>query len=345
LPYTSIGQAANPLLGWETTKTINLGLDAGFFNERIGITVDVYRKKTENILYNMPSNSTYGFSTLQVNAASLKGHGVEVSLTGVPVKSADWRWTSTFNLAFNTNKVTDNRFPNNTGSIGGSNTVYNNYPNDYVFAYAWAGLDSVGQTQLFDSTGKKLNSLASNTAKKQMRYMGRSTPPYFGGFMNTIQYRNFTLSARITFYMGYVFRRQDLSAGYPNSSNAVTGMLNNNQILNSRWRKAGDEATALVPGLAKINFNSLDWFRNADLNVLDASNVRFQQVTLGYALPQSVLGKIKVFRAINANVTVSNLGIIWRANKEGIDPDYANTSNYSNLPPSVNYTFNLNCSF
>ena len=345
LPYTTIGQPANPLLGWETTKTINLGLDAGLFNERLSFTVDLYRKKTENILYNMPTNSTYGFSTLQVNAANLKGHGVEVALNVVPVKTANWRWTSTFNFAFNTNKVTDNRFPNNTGSIGGSNTVYNNYPNDYVFAYAWAGLDSVGQTQLWDSTGKKLNSTASSTTKKQMKYMGRSTPPYFGGFMNTIQYKNFTLSARITFYMGYVFRRQDLSAGYPNSSSTVTGMLNNSQILNSRWRQAGDEATALVPGLAKINFNSLDWFRNADLNVLDASNIRFQQITLGYALPQTLINKIKAFRSINANATISNLGIIWRANKEGIDPDYANNSNFANLPPSVNYSFNLNFSF
>jgi TonB-dependent starch-binding outer membrane protein SusC len=97
--------------------------------------------------------------------------------------------------------------------------------------------------------------------------------------------------------------------------------------------------------LAKINFNSLDWYRNADINVLDASNIRFQQLTLGYTLPQTVIRKIKAFQSISANATVSNLGIIWRANKEGIDPEYAINSNYSNLPPSVNYAFNLNFSF
>lgn len=344
LPYSSIMSPANPMLGWETTKTTNFGLDAGFFNERISITVDVYKKVTDNILYNLPLNATYGFSTLQVNAATVKGHGVEVALTAVPVKTQDWRWTTNFNLAFNTNKVTDSRFPNNTGSII-SPFIYNNYPNDNMWAYAWAGLDSVGQTQLYDSTGKVLNSTAGSTTKKQIKYMGRSTPPYFGGFTNTVQYKNFTLSARITFYMGYVFRKMDITSGYPSSSGGVSGLLNNSQVLAGRWRQAGDEATAKVPGLAKINFNSLDWYKSADFNVLDASNIRFQQITLGYALPQSVLSRIKAFKAINANATVSNLGLLWRANKEGIDPDYAVNSNFTNLPPSVNYSINLNFSF
>jgi hypothetical protein len=79
--------------------------------------------------------------------------------------------------------------------------------------------------------------------------------------------------------------------------------------------------------------------------VLDASNIRFQQLTLGYSLPQTVINKIKAFKSIAANATIGNLGIIWRANKEGIDPDYVNNNNFTNLPPSVNYTFNLNCSF
>jgi TonB-dependent starch-binding outer membrane protein SusC len=344
LPYTNIGAPANAMLGWETTKTSNVGLDAGFFNERIGLTVDVYKKVTENILYNLPVNATYGFNTLQVNAATVKGHGVEVALTAVPVKTQDWRWTTNFNVAFNTNKVTDNRFPNNTGSTI-SPTIYNNYPNDNMWAYAWAGLDSVGQTQLYDSTGKILNSMGVNTTKKQLRYMGRSTPPYFGGFTNTVQYKNFTLSARITFYMGHVFRKMDIASGYPSNAGGVSGMVSNNKVLAGRWRQTGDEATAQVPGLAKINFNSLDWYRNADINVLDASNIRFQQITLGYSLPQTAIRKIKVFQSITANATVSNLGIIWRANKEGIDPEYAINSNYSNLPPSVNYAFNLNFSF
>jgi len=344
LPYTSIGAAANPMLGWETTKTANFGVDAGFFNERISLTVDVYKKLTENILYSIPVNATYGVTFLQLNAASLKSHGVEVSLTAVPVKTQNWRWSTNFNFAFNTNKVTDNRFPNNTGSIA-PNMIYNNYPNDNVWAYAWAGLDSVGQTQVFDSTGKKLNSTAGNTSKKQMKYMGRSTPPYFGGFTNTIQYKNFTLTARITYYLGYVVRKIDINSGYPNSNGVLSGMLDNSEALAHRWRQAGDEATAKVPGIAHINFNSLDWYKSADFNVLNAGNIRFQQLTLGYSLPQTVIKKINAFKSITANATISNLGIIWRANKEGIDPDYANTSNFTNLPPSVNYTFNLNFSF
>ena len=346
LPYASIFGPANTMLGWETTTTTNYGLDAGLFNERISLSLDVYRKVTDNILYGVNINSAYGFNSLTMNAATLKGHGVEVGITAVPVKTADWRWTSTFNLAFNTNKVSDNRFPNNTGSVT-DNQIYNNYPNDNVFAYAWAGLDSVGQGQIFDSTGKKLNSAGSNTSKKQIKYMGRSTAPYFGGFTNTVQYKNFTLIARVTYYMGHVFRKADLTGSYPTSSSngSASGYLSNSKSLVNRWRQPGDEAYTNVPGLAKTNFNSVDWYRNSDLNIFDAGNIRLQQITLGYTLPKTVIGKLRAFKSVTANATVSNLGIIWRANKEGIDPDYIVTNNYTNLPPSVNYVFNLNFSF
>lgn len=346
LPYASIFGPANTMLGWETTTTTNYGLDAGLFNDRISLSLDVYRKVTDNILYGININSAYGFNNLTMNAATLKGHGVEVGLTAVPVKTTNWRWTSTFNFAFNTNKVSDNRFPNNTGSVS-ANQIYNNYPNDNVFAYVWAGLDSVGQGQIFDSTGKKLNSVGSNTSKKQLRYMGRSTSPYFGGFSNTVQYKNFTLIARVTYNMGHVFRKADITGSYPTgtSNGSATGYLSNSKSLVNRWRQPGDEAYTNVPGLTKTNSNSVDWYRFSDLNVFDASNIRLQQITLGYTLPQTAISKLKVFRSITANATVSNLGIIWRANKEGIDPDYIVTSNYTNLPPSVNYVFNLNFSF
>jgi TonB-dependent starch-binding outer membrane protein SusC len=343
LPYGTISIPGNNMLGWETTKSINLGIDAALLNDRINLTFDIYTKKTEDLLYTLPYNSTYGWDFLTFNAATLKGHGLELGITGVPVKTKDWRWTSTFNISYNTNKVSDNRFPRNTTTeLKGA---YDGYPIDGIWAYQWAGLDSVGQSQVFDSTGKVLNSTAPSTASKYMGYQGRTVAPYFGGFINNLQYKNFNLLVRITYYMGHVFRKQDITTrNYP-SSNYFTGMLNTSKALANRWRQAGDEAVTNVPGIRKINAASIDWYTNSNSNIRDASHVRLQQITLGYTFPQSILNKTKVFRSITANATVSNLGIIWRANDDGIDPDYVTTDIYTNLPPSANYTFNLNFSF
>jgi hypothetical protein len=147
--------------------------------------------------------------------------------------------------------------------------------------------------------------------------------------------------------MGHVFRKADITGSYPTSTfvGAANGFLSNSKSLVNRWRLPGDEVFTNVPGLAKTNSNSVEWYRNGDLNVFDAGNIRLQQITLGYTLPQTVISKLKAFRSVTANATISNLGLIWRANKEGIDPDYVVTNNYTNLPPSVNYVFNLNFSF
>ena len=145
--------------------------------------------------------------------------------------------------------------------------------------------------------------------------------------------------------MGYVYRSMDITTGtYPTGSTGA-GTLGTSKTLANRWRQPGDEAITNVPGLRKVNFNSIDWFTYADMNVHDASNIRFQQLTLGYTLPPSVMNKLKAFKSVTANATVSNLGIIWRANKVGVDPDYVSTTYYTNLPPSVNYALNLNFSF
>ncbi len=342
LPYTTIGSPSNRSLGWETVTTTNFGLDADILNNRISFSIDVYRKRSNDILVNLPFNATYGWTSLLFNTATLTGHGIEVNVTGQIIRNKDWRLTSNFNISYNTNKVNDNRFPTNTSAVG--NGIYVGYPVDNIWLYRWAGLDNKGQSQIYDQDGKVMSSLNPSSAPRRAVYVGRSTAPYFGGFTNTLQYKNLSLSVRATYYMGHKFVRQDLSSGYPNSG-GFSGLLNPNKILVSRWKKPGDEAITNVPGLDGVNFNSIDWYTNSDINVRSASHIRLQQVTLGYLLPQQLVNRTKVFKSVTANATASNLGIIWRKNKDGLDPEYLMTGSYTNLPPSVNYVFNLNFSF
>lgn len=342
LPSAAIQAPANLDVAWEKTKTINVGLDADIFDGRLNITVDVFNKRINGLLIGVPVNSTYGYNGFSKNAGNLAGHGSEFSISGQIVRTKDLGWTSSFNFSYNTSKLTDIHFPNTSVAVGTSALV-TGYPVDNLWVYRWAGLDNKGQSQIYKADGTIIPSNEFIEIFPEDRvYAGRTTAPYFGGFSNTFRYKNLSLSARATYYLGHKFMYQPVNATYYPQGRSFNGLLANNQALVNRWRKPGDEANTNIPGFTGVSFDSIDKFVNSDVNVRDAGNIRLQQVSLNYILPKSALRKLGFVKALSVGATVSNLGLIWVANKEGIDPSYQMTNAFNNLPPTRNYVLNLN---
>lgn len=343
LPITTIGVAANPDLNWEITKIVNGGVDASFLGNRLLVNFDVYSKRTSNILVNLPINSAYGLSSLSYNAGSLAGHGVELNLNAEVIKSKDWGWQTNFNAAYNTNKVTDNRYPNTNTTVG-IPVLTVGYAVDNFFVYRWAGLDNTGKSQIYAADGSIISS-TNNTVKAEDRVAaGRTTAPYAGGFSNTVRYKSLSFSARISYYLGHKFLYQSINASLYPTSGFYSGMIATSQDLVNRWRKPGDEAFTNVPGLIGTNLNTVSRYVNSDLNVRDAGNIRLQQISLNYSVPKNVFRGAAFIKGVNLGATVSNLGLLWVANKEGVDPSYQMTNTFNNLPPTRNYTLNLSLS-
>ena len=345
LPYVSISNPANQGINWETTKTTNFGIDVSLFNSRLSFNLDVYKKKSYDILINLPINTTYGFGTLLYNAGDLESNGVDLGLNGQILKAGKFEWNSTLNLAYNNNKVTDARFPPVTTTVG-LPILTSGYPVDNLFAYRWAGLNATGQSQIYNAAGDVLSSTGFPTIKAEDRvYGGRTTPPYFGGFMNTFRYGNLSLMARITYNLGHRFLIKNInSSNYPTGT-GHSGLLATSVKLTERWRQPGDEVFTDVPGLTGNTLNSISWYRNSDINIRDAGHIRFQQLSLSYSVPKRFLDQTKFVKAANIGATISNLGLLWVANDEGIDPDYQMTEAFTNLPPTRNYFFNLSVTF
>jgi len=345
LPLTYISSPENKNLKWETTATINAGVDFSTFNRRLFGSFDVYFKKTNDILANMPYNPTYGWASLQYNAGTLKGHGIDLSLTGQIIDSRKFQWSSTLNVAYNTNEVTDSRFDATTLSDYTGSSPMAGKPLDYIYAYKWAGLDADGQSQIYDENGDIVNKDVYTTAlnPKVMKYMGRTTAPYFGGFLNDFAYKNFSLGIQMTFYFGHVFRKPTLN-NYPSYVGTFYNSIGRDKQIATRWQEAGDEEKTNVPGLANINYSSLSRFNYADINVLPADNIRLKMISLSYRLPEEVLQSIFV-KNVKFSLEVRNLGLLWKKNKEGYDPQYLSTARYSTLAPSRNYSFRLSMSF
>ncbi|WP_343706270.1 SusC/RagA family TonB-linked outer membrane protein [Flavobacterium sp.] len=344
LPTASISIPENPEIKWETTATLNYGLDYGFFKNRLRGSLDLYYKKTNDILASLPFNPTYGWSFVTYNTASLKGHGVDLSLSGTIINTA-FKWNSNLNFSYNTNEVTDSRYVlNSTNQYFGSAAMVGNSIGT-IYAYNWAGLDATGQSQVYKKDGTIVNSSQGIAAvdKDDLKKMGTSFAPYFGGFINDFSFKNFRLGVQITYYAGHVFRNTVLQ-NYPSYSGVQSGAVAKDELVADRWRKAGDEAITNVPGLTNISFNSLNRYQMADINVLPADNIRLQQISLGYNVPSQWLERTFI-KSLSFNFAARNLGLLWVKNDLGIDPQYLSNANYNTLAPQRNYSLQFNCTF
>ncbi|MEJ5146442.1 SusC/RagA family TonB-linked outer membrane protein [Sphingobacterium sp. MYb388] len=338
---------ANKQISWEKVKTFNIGVDYGIWNNRLQFNFDYYTKRSSDIIYDFPFNPTYGWTRVKFNSSTMEGHGVDLGVKATWLQSKV-KWSTLFNFGYNTNKVTDSRFVNPTrviDYINGSVPIVEN-PTDYMYAYRWAGLDNQGRSQIYKQNGDIVSAdePANAISADDLVKVGRTTPPYFGGFFNTFSYKDFTLGVRISYELGHVFRRLSVQ-NYPDYA-PYSGAIGLQSDLAERWRKPGDEAITNIPGLSKegYQFNSLSRYTNSDALVISGSNIRLQQIDLGYNVPFKTLEKTP-FKTVNVSGSVRNLGLIWRKNKEGIDPMYRTLNTYSNLPPSPTFFVTLNMSF
>lgn len=345
LPTASILAPANPSLRWEKTYVTNIGLDFGLLNNRIGGTVDFYKKHGKDLFYEFPINATYGVSTLNRNSTELIGKGVDLSLRGTYYTTNDWNITSVLNFSYNTNEITDARFAPTSTFF--SNPAYGSqllgYATDKVLVYKNAGLDANGLTQIFDQNGNKVPASGNINSLEALTNAGRTNAPYFGSFNTSVRFRDFTLVAIATYQFGSVFLRPTISS-YPSSRLGVNYDLA--EDVDRRWRKAGDEATTNVPGVAGVYAGqSLLRYQQSDINVLKGDYIRLRELSLSYQIP---VGKItNAVKAASFAFAARNLGLLWRANKEGIDPDITGGLNSTTLglPASTSYNFTLNVNF
>ncbi|BAV08912.1 outer membrane protein [Filimonas lacunae] len=351
LPQSSIINPPNPQLRWEKTYVTNLGVDFGFLQNKLAGSIEVYRRNGKDLLYNLPSGPTYTgtITTLSRNVASMVNKGIEMSLRAQVFSNKDWTVSVGETFAYNTNKITDKRIDS---TLGGS-YIYNyspasvpnlyGYATDKLMVYRNAGLSANGMTRVYNYKGDTV-AASQVTYLRDMKYAGRTTAPYFGSVNTSIRYKQFTLYALATYQFGSVFLKPTISQYTVYSSVQVYDM---SKAIASRWQKAGDENITNVPGIGVASYSSqnVNRFQYSDINVLSGDYVRLREVSLSYQFPST--GFISnVVKGMSFTATVRNLGLIWRANKEGYDPDFIGYPGRSfGLPAAKSYNFSLNVNF
>lgn len=351
---SSIINLANPQLKWEKTYMTNIGLDFGFLNSKLTGSIDFYNKAGRDLYYQFPIDAAYAGSIggyyLTRNASSLNGKGVDLGLNAVVYSDKNWTVRTGGTFSWNVNKVVEKRFDTSALTITYKTLAPNgiNYVNGYsmnsMFVFRNAGLDANGLTQVYNSKGTKMGT-TQTLYFNDLKYAGRKYAPYYGSYNANITFKRFNLYALFTYQFGNVFLK-------PSINNYITQYYSLNYDISAdiakRWQNPGDESKTNVPGLngtATNVANSLTRYQNSDINVLKGDYVRFREVSLSYQLP--ALGMVsRIVKDASLAFAVRNLGLLWTANKQGYDPDYANYpgSTYG-LPPSKSYTLTLNVHF
>src|SRR5699024_1819615 len=159
-------------------------------------------------------------------------------------------------------------------------------------------------------------------------------PPLYGSLRNDIDWRNISLSVLITWKSNYVFRRSTHSPGLEYSAIYHMDYLD-------RWQKPGDEKHTYIPATSEIsneNFRAdMDKFENF---VSKGDHIRLKDINLSYTLPGNMLAGLSIEK-LQVYVYARNLGILWKSNKQGIDPDYIE-SQY--IAPKT-FAFGVKCDF
>lgn len=320
--------AGNPGLTWERIATLNIGIDYGFFKNRLFGTLDLYNKRGYDNIVSQKLPLETGFRSQDINAATVRNRGAELTMTGEIIRNSNLVWSVGGNIAYNENEVVD------LGQVKefeqGTEIVRVGLPIGSHYIVKWAGVDAATGAPLYYKKDGTLTNVYSDDDK--VADFGTYNAPWLGGLNTALKYKGFTLDALFTFQQGFSrFNNQDFFQ--LNHAFALQGFNLRTEMLNM-WQKPGD-VTNIQSSLYQRQFVSKD--------IQDASYLRFRSVVLAYNLQSNLLERTKVFSAARVYVQGQNL-YTW-TKWTGFDPeDNDNIAQYE-YPSPRTFTVGLNLSF
>lgn len=300
-------QIENRQLSWERNLTWNVGLDFGFFKNRLNGSIDVYNRKTVDLLLTKQIPQTSGFSSIFTNVGSMKNAGIEFQLNYDIISKPDMLWSIGGNIAHNKTTILDlggdEFLGTSTRQVVGMG-MYTYYLYDYY------GVNpSNGEPLWVTEDG----SLTNTYAKARRYYAGSPEPKIVGGFNTSFQWKGLAFSAFFEFKAGQKVLTWNENH-YLHSDGAQMDMNQFASALNY-WKKPGDTGCDPKP-VAGNTSGSDDWYNDRWLQ--DGSYLRIKDVTLSYTLPQKWTKKIHIN---NLKVYVSGLNLYCFNNVDFWDPE------------------------
>jgi TonB-linked SusC/RagA family outer membrane protein len=349
---------ANSALKWERTEQYNIGLDLGFFNDRLGFTIDGYQKNTDDLLLNLQVPSQTGYIQSVVNAGSVRNEGIELGINAQLFKG-EFNWDMNITGAYNKNKILDlaglDNIPTGFGILGITNWQLLEEGGEIgaFYGYVSDGIiqldDDPATTPMFatdtftpgERKYKDLNGDGVIDADNDRTFIGNPVPEYTFGINNTVTWKNWDLNI----FMQGVYGNEIANFNRINLEN-LNGQGNVLlEAFSNRWtpENPSNTYTRAADGPRNIVFS--------DYYVEDGSYLRLKSATLGYSIPTKFLSRMKINK-LRFYLTGKNLFTI--TNYSGVDPEVSFGGQNNNLsagadfggyPTSRTYLLGLNVNF
>ncbi|OQP49261.1 SusC/RagA family TonB-linked outer membrane protein [Niastella populi] len=319
----SIVNPPNPSLRWEKNHMINFGVDFAVKKSIIEGSLEYYLRKGTDLIGESPLDPTTGVTIFRGNTADMKGKGVDVVLRSKIIDKR-FKWNSTFLFSYNTDKVSSYKLtqsnpiwyycePSYISPIEGK-------PLYSIFSFKWMGLDPNNGDPLgyFNKeSSNRYGDIINSTDPSELIYRGPANPVYFGSLRNNFSYKQLELSFTISYKMGYFFRRPSIN--YFDLFNANSAGHSDYRL---RWQNPGDENYTFVPSMIyNAGATRSTFYKYSDVLIERGDHIRLQDIQLSYHLNNNTV-KWLPMNQLRIYVYANNLGLLWRANDRGIDPDF-----------------------
>ena len=343
-PGLEVASNPNPDLKWEKSTEYNIGLDFSVLNDRLGGSVDIYRKKTTDLLFNYsvptpPNLYSYTFA----NGGSVHNQGIEVAINAIPVQTKDFEWKTVVTVAHNASKLlslSNDMYESNsymdTGGLGEPINVSTHRMEEGRPLGEFYGLKSVGVSEngLFlieKPDGEVVEfSTAYLTNDEYRQYLGNGLPKVYLGWGNTFTYKNWDLSMQFTSQLGFKILNEP-RAYYENNSHAYNRL------------KSVEEA----PYGGQYTLSSSQPQTMVSYYLENGNFLKLTNLTIGYNFP---FKNNKYIKNVRAYLSGDNLFCI--TGYSGLDPElsnpyptYAGIDNRDKYPSIRSFTFGLNLTF
>lgn len=286
-PGSIPSSVGNNNLTWELNKPFNIGLEAGFFSNRLNITVDYYHRTTSQLLLDVPLSQVSGFTTMIDNVGAMVNKGWEFMITATPFSSANFQWDLNFNVAFNKNRITE--LYQDQEIISGQYIRKEGYDFQTFYMREWAGVDpQTGDPLWYLNTEKADGTLDKTTTNNynqaQRITTGKSaSPTTTGGFGSVLTFKGITLDAQFSFTFGNWLRdgwvHYYFSDGFNPNYNRQARALD-------RWQEPGD-----ITNVPKYVFGgNKGSYQQSTRFLYKGDFIRLRSLTLSYNLPKTLLG-------------------------------------------------------
>ncbi len=334
---------ANEDLTYEKKHEFNVGVDLGFFNNRINVVTDAYWRDNFDLMgyyYSQLSGRQYA------NVASMKSHGVEATITSQNIMKRDFQWTTDLTFAYNYTEITDLMSVSRViDLVSGSGYAREGYPHRALFSLQFMGLNDEGIPQVINESGNITTSdiyFQEYERLDHLKYEGPSEPTYTGGMNNMFRWKNWRLNVFITYSFGNKLRLDPVFAASYSDLAAMPKEFKN------RWVMPGDEKVTDIPAIASVrqNYNDLylgyayNAYNYSTARVANGGFIRLKDISLTYDFNPQFVKKLGLNTA-SMKIDATNLMLLYADKKlNGQDPEFVNSGGVA-TPLSKQFTFTL----